>query len=231
MGSGKSLSVTHVGPNSDRIYFRDGTSDGAVIQSIFYGNEYRVPVILKPNVILDIGSNIGASAMWLANKFPEAKILCFEPVEENFHILEKNVSIYPNIEAFKFALGKADGFFEIYESDDPLNRGGFSFFDGGVDKRKVQIVEMRYLERFLRMKDIPYVDMIKIDAEGSEYDIITSMSEGTLEKTKFIFGELHGNKDFHMLAYLEDCFDIGIEKNIRSRIGKFAAINKSIPKD
>ena len=45
-------------------------------------------------------------------------------------------------------------------------------------------------------ESINHVDLIKIDTEGAEYDILTSIKKELLTKTSWITGELHGNRDF-----------------------------------
>lgn len=79
------------------VYYRPHTSDRGIIYNILIqqGNkaEYYVPDEIKPDVIFDIGANIGITSIWLAKKYPAARIYSFEPVAENFEILEKNQAI------------------------------------------------------------------------------------------------------------------------------------------
>jgi FkbM family methyltransferase len=55
--------------------------------------------------ILDIGANIGNHALYFANFFQYYdKIICFEPVPENFNILTRNMSNYAGINLYEYAL-------------------------------------------------------------------------------------------------------------------------------
>ena len=65
-----------------------------------YKSEYFFPKELNPKVIFDIGGNIGITAIYLASLFPKAKIYTFEPLPDNFEILQINIQQYQNIEAF-----------------------------------------------------------------------------------------------------------------------------------
>ena len=65
-----------------------------------YKREYFFPEELKPKVIFDIGGNIGITSIYLASLFPDAVIYTFEPLKENFEILQKNTSQIKNIKVF-----------------------------------------------------------------------------------------------------------------------------------
>ena len=112
------------------IHYRPGTSDQGVIYAILVKPEkkaeYWVPRDLEADVILDIGGNIGVTTIYLADRFPTAKIYTFEPVAQNFALSVKNVEHLSNIEAFPVSLGSEQGMFEIYSSEDEKNLAGCS---------------------------------------------------------------------------------------------------------
>jgi len=211
------------------IYYRPGTSDARSIYEILLtsGCQYGVPDPIRPQVILDIGGNIGGSAIYFAVHFPRARIYAFEPIEENFTLLKRNISPYPHIQAFPVALGNSNRVQEIFSSDNPKNYGGFSFFPEGsnpVQKRKVQI---KHARDYLCEIGVKKTDLIKIDTEGSEYDILTSMGPEMLRKTTWMVGELHGVRDFELLGYPSPQFDISVKKTLRKRLFIFRACNKN----
>ena len=84
--------------NRKPIYYRPGTSDPDVIYNVLLKPgkkaEYWVPDVVDPEVILDIGSNIGISAVYFASRYPKAGVYSFEPMPENFTLLSKNISAY-----------------------------------------------------------------------------------------------------------------------------------------
>ena len=51
----------------------------------------------EPRTVLDLGGNIGCSAVYFANRWPGAKIVVVEPVAPSFAILKHNTSFYPNV--------------------------------------------------------------------------------------------------------------------------------------
>lgn len=212
------------------IYYRPGSSDTGLIYKILLKknkkSEYDVPQAINPSVILDIGGNIGIASVYFANRFPSARILTFEPVPENFAILSKNVSAYQNIHPFHFALGKQDGVLEMYYSDHPNNFGAYSFYEKGSDTSKKILVTVRSAQSLLAEIGVSRVDIIKIDTEGSEYNILTSFNESVIKNVKWIVGELHGEHDFELLAYLSYWFEIQVKKQFNKRLFMFHACNK-----
>lgn len=74
--------------NRHPLWYRVGTGDVHVIYSILFkkGKKagYWIPRPLQPTTIPDIGGNIGAAAIYLAKTYPDARVLTFEPMPENF---------------------------------------------------------------------------------------------------------------------------------------------------
>ena len=226
----KSHRISSLGWNNKKIFYRTSSSDMVLIYEILlkskYKKEYYFPSKLKPKVIFDIGGNIGITSVYLATLFPDAQIYAFEPLKENFEILLKNTSQFKNIEAFNIGLGATNGSFKVYLSDDIENYGGVSFYsevEGNMDDPFSEC-EVKNVDDVIRDLDINTVDLIKIDTEGAEYDILTSLKSEFLKKTSWITGELHGNRDFELLNYLHSLgFSVSLNKNIDNRLFMFNA--------
>jgi len=213
--------------------YRPGTSDQDLIYEILLKTgkkeEYWLPDDINAEVILDIGANIGIASTYLATRFPKARIFAFEPVPENFAILKDNVAQFENVRALPVALGRDDGSIEMFVSDSESNFGGFSFYPAGSNTHQKLRVEVRSAESMMRELGLDHADVIKIDTEGAEYDIITSLHGNFLSRVKWIYGELHGNRDFELLAYLSEHFDIGVKRTMGKRLFMFHARNRDIP--
>ncbi|MCP3924796.1 MAG: FkbM family methyltransferase [Desulfobacterales bacterium] len=194
-------------------------------------NEYWVPKEVEPKVIMDIGGNIGCTSVYFSHMFPDAKIYTFEPVPTNFEMLKMNLESKKNASFFNVGLGSEDGTMDIYSCDNNQNVGGFSLYGLEVDDSKSQKVEIRNTSNFMSESGITNVDLIKIDTEGAEYDILTSMDKNILTNVKWILGELHGHKDYELLAYLSEWFDIDIQKSLGKRLSIFNARNKKFAND
>ena len=216
--------------NKNKVFYRTSTSDMSLIYEILLKSqnkaEYFFPKQINPKVILDIGGNIGITSIFLAKVFPNASIYTFEPLKENFELLKKNIQNYPNIKAFNVGLGSKNGSFKVYFSDDPENFGGASLYsDGeGNDSESYSECEVKNISDFLDELNIESADLIKIDTEGAEFEILSSLNDQFLKNTSWITGELHGNNDFILLNHLMNLgFSISLKKQIDNRLFMFSA--------
>lgn len=210
------------------IFYRPGTSDAAIIQSVLVEQkEYLFPP-LSPGVVFDIGANIGVVSIIMAYLWPHATIHAFEPEYKNFTLLQKNTAAYPNIVRHQVALGRETKAACVFTSDDPKNFGGFSLYPTGCDPHRNQLIEMRSIKDFMEETGA-HPDVIKIDTEGAEHSILTSIPHSTLGLVWWIAGELHGNKDFETLAHLEQSgFDLKVDRSFNERCFHFHGRNKNI---
>ena len=215
-----------------RLHYRPGTSDQAVIYEILLRSgtkaDYWLPCDIRAKVILDIGANIGAASVYLSHKFPDARIYAFEPVPSNYLLLQRNVAPLANVIPINKALGSRNGTLEMFHSDSDSNLGGYSFHPVGSNQGKRINVEIRDAGAMMKELGLASADVIKIDTEGSEYEIITRMGRDFLADVQWIYGELHGNRDFELLAYLSDQFDIGAKRTMGKRLFMFQARNKKL---
>jgi len=133
----------------------------------------------SPAVVVDVGANIGLAALFWLTRRPDAKVWCYEPNPENVarlrHTLRNYETRYELVEA---AVGPIAG------------RGRFTFDDSGRYGRlsertdmgaevEVEILSLgAELARIQQQEGRP-VDLIKIDTEGSEPEILSSLPAGS----------------------------------------------------
>ena len=216
--------------NGKKVHYRTSSSDMKLIYEILlkskHRSEYFFPDELNPRIIFDIGGNIGITSIYLASKFPDAKIYTFEPMPDNFEVLQKNIQPYDNIKAFNIGLGSKNGNFKVYLSDDSENFGGVSFYPDpiGNDLDPYISCEIKNINDIIKKLNIDSIDLIKIDTEGAEHDILSNLQENFLRNASWVTGELHGNLDFELLNYLHNLgFSIGVKKLIDNRLFMFHA--------
>ena len=211
------------------IFYRPGTTDPFVIHQVLLKTgkkaEYYLPPRLKPEAILDIGSNIGASILYFYSQFPDATIIGFEPHPETFRILQSNVADIPSVRVFNYGLGTING--RISARDERVNFGAFRTTAGANrgQNRAVIECEVRRIDDVLQEIGIPKVDLIKIDCEGAEGDVFAAMPEELLRRCQWIVGELHDNSGFDLLARLAPQFQFDLKKKIFSPLFRFHACN------
>ena len=79
------------------VAFRAHTSDLSNMRQIFLNHEYGFDIAPAPRRILDLGAYCGYAALYLANKYQNATIMCVEPSKPNFAMLRMNTVHYHNI--------------------------------------------------------------------------------------------------------------------------------------
>ena len=218
-----------------QLHYRPGSSDPWAIYNHLMKprerDEYAPPreMPLRPEevmTVLDIGANVGVTALYFSQIFPHASIYAFEPAPDNFAVLQKNVANCGRIRAFNFALGAADAILELYASDNPINFGGYSLHPAGSDTSRKVSIPVKCVASVLKDLSLEKIDIVKIDTEGAEWDILTAFPQSVLQTAKYITGELHGNRDFALLEYLSRWFDVGMRKKLSSRLFNFQAVAK-----
>lgn len=213
------------------IFYRPGTSDPLAIYQVLLRRgrkaEYYLPERLQPEVILDIGSNIGTSILFFREKFPAARIYGFEPHPETFRILEKNVAGLPATKVFNYALGAANAELAV-----PFDGADFSRFtlakDPGGDwsgPLSPTACQVRHAGEVVTDLGLTRVDLIKIDCEGTEADVLGSLPVDLLRNCKWIVGEMHNESAFPLLAMLASHFDLDLKKTMFAPFFRFHACN------
>jgi len=217
--------------------YRLGTSDAFVLyECVLRGRKAayfskNLPSQNEVRTIVDVGANVGASALFWKARYPEARLLCFEPVAENFAILAENMAGYAITECFNEGLGSADAELELIASPGTGNEGGWSLYQrgqkGGEARRRIRI---RRSGARLADLGVRSIDILKIDTEGHEREILRGLAPELLEETRYITGELHGERDFELLDWLERSgYRVGCRKSPRSVLFNFEAL-RTVPK-
>jgi FkbM family methyltransferase len=137
--------------------------------------------IVKNPIFFDVGANIGSYSLSLINHFPDSKIYSFEPNPNTFKKIKKD-TLQKNIKFHNIGLGSVPGnniiydyknssgtehasiykevFPEIYNDD---SIAGISFVSETIDV-------------FCKLNEINKIDFLKIDTEGSEFDVLKGAS-------------------------------------------------------
>ena len=175
-------------------------------------DEYFVPLPFEPRTILDIGANIGAFAQRAHNRWPQAHIICCEPMPFNICHLRRNVPA--SVAILSAAVRAYSGVDEIFIGDNFVT-GGFVQFG-----RQTQ---HRILVECIAAKELPSCELVKIDTEGCEVEILENLPLG---KTRAIFLEHHSRADAETIkAMLAPGFNV-LGGDSGKAIGTFAFLRK-----
>lgn len=159
--------------------------------------------------IMDVGSNIGMSICYFKALYPSAKIIGFEPDPSAFIWLKKNIELnkFSDITLHNVALTAKTGDMKFYQDADREASGINSIKPNTTTGPKNAIkVKSAKPSAFITGT----VDLLKIDAEGAEYEILEE-AKSKLNLVKNIFLEIHQtdgcvNEPLHsVLKILDDC--------------------------
>lgn len=168
--------------NKDGIFYCGNNILTVYIVNQYY--EHKIAALIKQNIacFVDIGAHIGKYTIKLGRQ-PADFVIALEPDRKNFALLKKNIEI--NNLSNILCINKA-AFFQktkrpLYISS--IGDGSHSLFKQ-PDQVESEIVETDTLDNiFAELKYTGKVDLIKIDAEGSEVEVIYGATE-TISKNK-----------------------------------------------
>lgn len=167
------------------LYLRPNTSDVPTFNQVFLQNEYDLHVS-APKVIIDGGANIGLFAVLMKNKYPEAKIICIEPDQENFSILQANTAAYDDIYCENCGIWNKETVLKVF---DKYNGGKWQMIVE-EDSQHGNVPAIT-LNTILEKYAIRQVDILKLDIETSEKYVFQENFKSWLPKVKTIVIELH----------------------------------------
>ncbi len=164
---------------------RAGTDDHHVLFEVFALDVYAAP-IGRGKTVVDIGANIGAFTVLAAER--GARVLSFEPFPANFALLERNVSRNGlSATLVQRAVSDADGTAELYLPDRNEYSGRYSLYPGRGE-RTVNVECIR-LDKVMGEYGLARINLLKIDCQGSEYEILYGASQVTLSRIDSIVAE------------------------------------------
>ena len=78
-----------------KIKIRTNSTDLMALTNVWLSQEYDLKKfnLKKDCIIIDIGAHIGLFALFSSKLCPNGKIFCYEPVKENFELLEQNIQL------------------------------------------------------------------------------------------------------------------------------------------
>ncbi len=172
-----------------KIKLRKHSTDFMQFVTIWLINEYSKPKfsIKNDDIIIDIGSHIGMFALFASQYCKKGKIYCFEPIKENFELLIENLKInnISNVIAMNKAVSKIDGTTTMFLNNDASSHNLIIKNDNEI---KVSSIS---LKTFFDKNIQNCCNLVKMDCEGSEYDIIESLPSSYFNKIEKMIIEYH----------------------------------------
>lgn len=184
-------------------------SEAFLIGDIFIKNEYAFTqlkgVISRP-VVVDIGANVGLFALYAHLNLPNATIHCFEPSPTIANVLEKNLAAYGNITIHTMALSDRDEAGTLFLNTRKCGQSTIKTDPGGGSEGwEAEPVNVLDAYSALTNLGLERIDILKIDTEGSEVEILRSITP-MLDDVKHIYLEYHSAADLKEVQRLTSRF-------------------------
>lgn len=197
---------------------------------IYFGLNDDKPVglyelVKKDSVIIDVGANIGQTAMNFAKISEQNSMIhAFEPDPVNYSKALENLKRNPfkNIRYYNIGLGSANEELSL-KINSPLNRGG-----NRIDRKKALgslIIKIERLDDVLERENVQKVDLIKIDVEGFELEVLKGAKTTILLHKPLLYIEVddanlqqQGTSASRLIQFIKDlgynCVESGSNKSV-----------------
>lgn len=180
-------------------------------------------------VVVDIGANIGTFSLYVnhLNLQRNVKFYAIEASPENIALCEKNFQ-HNHINDYVLVQKAITGENGIVNFDISGNFDGFKVSNN--TNNGIQ-VESQKLSTFCQYYNIQTIDLLKMDIEGSEFDIFKSDGEFIKNNVSVLFMEYHFSEKHNsmdeILGVLSNKFNVVLE-NTYNGGGMLIAWNNSI---
>jgi FkbM family methyltransferase len=149
------------------------------------------------SVVLDVGAYEGTFTREISRRY-DCHVLAFEPIRRHYETVSALAG--PKVQVFDFGIGATDRTeriavngdgSSIFTADRSPIAGGASTGEASTNAETEQI-EIRSLARVLETLELGYVDLLKLNVEGCEYEILEHLlSEGLAERFGNIQVQFH----------------------------------------
>jgi FkbM family methyltransferase len=185
------------------VSFRKNQSDLYILRENFIEQIYRYDGLPRNDVrtVVDFGANAGLSALYFQAQYPNARLLCVEPVSHNIEMLERN----RDQNDFEWTLLKAavagkSGEITLYPNEwwsSSTTTEHVAEAREGNDGRLEKIyalppetVPALTVQEILDSNDLDVVDLLKMDIEGAE-EAVFQADTSWLSRVRVLIIEIH----------------------------------------
>jgi FkbM family methyltransferase len=150
---------------------------------------------LSIKTVIDVGAHSGEFAEMIRGILPDAQIISFEPLRDEFNELERRMQSVANFKAFNLAVGDENGRASMHRSDysqsssllpmASLHKEAFPESAG----HKEEAIEVARLDSALSECKLDREILLKIDVQGYE-DRVIAGAPNTLSSCKAIIIEV-----------------------------------------
>lgn len=171
-----------------------------VFKELFMADVYEIDALVKTlpknPIVIDIGANAGFFDIQLLSKI-DATIYAYEPMPANVralrHTLLQNPRVQQQVRLFQLAVtGRPLDQLDLFAEAEETNQVVASMFAGFNENNTQTItVPCTTLTEIIGTNDLRSIDLLKVDCEGSEYDIIYHTAPELIRRIGRMVIEVH----------------------------------------
>lgn len=220
--------IIHLNNHKLAFNFEHASSKITVIPEVFYETIYNINT--SDNCILiDVGMNIGCTSIYFALKPNIKQIYAFEPFKETYdqaiYNFNLNKKVSKKIIPFNYGLAAKNETMKAYysiSSSGSMTTSPEIFKASGLNASKMEVknIELRDVcDEFNKIfrKSKGKKRILKIDCEGSEYEIFKALDKkGLFKELDFILLEWHYKGEKPLLDILEKNGFVSFSRNYTS---------------
>ena len=172
-----------------KIKIRKHSTDLMALTHVWLIGEYKSENfdIKDTDIIIDIGGHIGLFSLYASQFCKNGLIYSFEPVPENYNLLIDNIQSNDlnQIKPFNLAVSNSNSNVKLYLNDDEAGHSMFS------KSSKTITVDSISLQQIFDDNNIENCNFLKLDCEGTEYEILQNLPLSYFNKIEKIVIEYH----------------------------------------
>jgi FkbM family methyltransferase len=156
----------------------------------------------EDSVVFDVGGYEGKFSKKIEQDF-NCKIFIFEPIKYYYELIVNKFSSNSNVKVYNFGLSKLNEDIKIFHSNDAS-----SIFK---ESDSYEIIKSKNISDFINENSIKKIDLLKLNIEGSEYDLL----ERLIEDNKL---HIIDNIQVQFHTFIDNCIER--RNNIREKLRK-----------
>lgn len=169
------------------ILVRMNNCDLPLLADVLCTDECEVDLPWRPKSVLDLGANIGLTAIKLKRQFPEAMLIAVEPDAETAEVCRTNLAHLPTTTLRRGVIGFGGGAMRCVNPEEPA----ICFRFETCAKDAPGAVPVISIAEILDQYRCPAPVFIKMDIEGAEVECFKN-ADSWLPAVKAILVEPHG---------------------------------------
>ena len=159
-----------------------GSDSCVMVLRELYEDIYRLKELKlsRGDIVIDVGAHVGAVSIFLGKRFPDVRILAYEPCRNTFSVLQDNIhrNNVTNVQSFNLAIsgdgrdlrllvaphksGMANAFVSEELRENRVRVSGY----------RTEVVASTTLDAVFRDNGINRCAFMKLDCEGAEFEIV-----------------------------------------------------------